>query len=59
MQAIANFKNPHFNVHMNNEVKDWQNKDKERISRDYDLNLQELPFCIVVPTLNNANKFRY
>jgi glycosyltransferase involved in cell wall biosynthesis len=31
----------------------------DRLSKEYDFNLPEIPFCIVVPTLNNAKNFRY
>lgn len=59
MQALNNYKQPHFNVHVQNEVNDWLKKEQDRLSREYDFGLQELPFCIVVPTLNNARNFRY
>lgn len=59
MQALANFKLPHSNVHIENEIKDWHNKERERLSKEYDFGMKELPFCIVVPTLNNAKGFRY
>jgi phage terminase large subunit-like protein len=26
MQALNNFKRPHFNIHIENEIKDWLNK---------------------------------
>lgn len=59
MQALNNYKQVHFNVHVQNEVNDWLKKEQDRLSREYDFNLPELPFCIVVPTLNNAKNFRY
>jgi glycosyltransferase involved in cell wall biosynthesis len=59
MQALANFQLPHANIHIENEIKDWQRKEHDRLSGEYDFGLAELPFCIVVPTLNNAKGFRY
>lgn len=59
MQALGNFKLPHTNVHIEKEVNDWHQKERQRLEREYDFNKPELPFCIVVPTLNNAKNFRY
>lgn len=59
MLALNNYKQPHFNVHFKKELDEWLKKDYDRLSKEYDFSLPELPFCIVVPTLNNAKDFRY
>jgi cellulose synthase/poly-beta-1,6-N-acetylglucosamine synthase-like glycosyltransferase len=34
-------------------------RERDRLSKEYDFGLPELPFCIVVATVNNARNFRY
>ena len=59
MLAANNYKLPHANAPLKGAVEAWLRKDFERLSKEYDFGLPELPFCIVVPTLNNAKNFRY
>ena len=49
----------HENVHIKREVSRLLSKEYERLSKAHDFTLPEKPFCIVVPTLNNAMDFRY
>jgi hypothetical protein len=35
------------------------NKMNERLSKEYNFSHPELPFCIIVPTLNNTRAFTY
>jgi hypothetical protein len=59
MLALNNINLPHFNITIEKERRDNEKKDYDRLSKEYDFNLPELPFCIVVATINNARNFRY
>ena len=59
MLALNNYKQPHFNINFQKDVDNYLKNDHDRLSKEYDFSLPELPFCIVVPTLNNAKNFRY
>ena len=39
MQALNNYKQAHFNVHIQNEINDWLKKEQDRLSREYDFTL--------------------
>ena len=59
MLAQNNFRLPHSNINVEREINKLLQSEENRLSRQYDFKLEELPFCIIVPTINNAKAFRY
>jgi cellulose synthase/poly-beta-1,6-N-acetylglucosamine synthase-like glycosyltransferase len=57
--AMNNFKMIHENIHMRREIDKLLKKEYDRLSREHDFNLPEQPFCIMIPTINNGQDFRY
>jgi hypothetical protein len=56
--AMNNYRLVHENVHIKREVSELLKTEYERLSQEHDFLLPELPFCVVVPTLNNGQDFR-
>ena len=59
MLAQNNFRLPHSNINIEREINKMLQAEESRLSREYDFGLSELPFCLIVPTINNAKDFRY
>jgi hypothetical protein len=57
--AMNNYKLPHQNVFLSQEINKLLKEEYNRLSKKYDFTLPEEPFCIVVPTINNVQNFRY
>lgn len=57
--SMNNFKLVHLNIKLKREIDSLLKEEYERLSKQHDFTLPELPFCIVVPTYNNAQNFRY
>lgn len=57
--ALNNYKLVHQNIHIERKIKALLQKEYDRLSKEHDFSLPELPFCMVVPTHNNGQDFRY
>lgn len=56
---MNNIQSIHENIHNKREINSLLAKEYERLSKAHDFSLPEKPFCLVVPTINNAKDFRY
>lgn len=59
--SFGNLKLKHQDVLLSRLIDIIYNKNYERLSKEYEFDKypKELPFCIVVPTYNNAKNYRY
>ena len=58
-QLSLNFQSHYTNVFRQEQARRLAAQERERLNRLYPFQEEELPFCMVIPTLNNAKNFRY
>ena len=54
-----NFRSKYMHGNLIDRMKEHERREFQRLNQVYNLNEKELPFCIVVPSFNNAKNFRY
>jgi hypothetical protein len=57
--AMNNYQMVHLNIGLKRELDALLKEEYERLSKEHDFDLPEQPFCIVVPSINNGQGFRY
>lgn len=56
---MNNYRMPHESIFLKREITALLKAEYERLSKEHDFGLPEEPFCLVVPTMNNGQDFRY